>query len=372
MLHIKKRGEIYHVFWYERKRGEKKGRHRSKGVSPLYEVAKVWAANKAAYLYAKKNNLPITNYPFLDFCDDYLEEITSNKRERTQSKDNTILDHFKRLCPYITLAEQFTDEALKSYIKGRKEDGVTDVTINREIGMLKNMQSYAFENKYIDQDYSKKTKPKIIKTAYKKYVPSLEEIQYLFDTATEPIITACILILWHSMRPGEACNTELTDFNWSDLLIRVQDKPHLNWYPKNESSKRDIPINTDRNEETGLDIKDYLWQRYQRAKELKTPFICFYEEDGRQLTEGVLSSMIVKLKKKPDSKLSKDFSAHKLRRAFIVKGGDSGKLLQTGVIAGHSSVNTTQKDYYSLTTHEAVNAMKNISFPIRFKSQKQK
>ena len=53
--------------------------------------------------------------------------------------------------------------------------------------------------------------------------------------------------------------------------------------------------------------------------------------------------MIVKLKKKPDSKLSKDFSAHKLRRAFIVKGGDSGKLLQTGVIAEpfHYSIYTT-------------------------------
>jgi integrase len=381
MLHIKKRGNIYHVFWYERKQNEnyddngnkkKIGKHRSKAISPLFEVAKTWAANKAAFLYAKKNNLPITNYPFLDFCDDYLEDVTSNKRDRTQIKDDLILRHFKRICSGVVLAEHFTDQALQNYITERKKEGVVPATINREIGMLKNMQRYGFENNYLPIDYAKKTEFLSIKTGHKKYVPSIEEIQYLFDTAEEPIITACILMLWHSMRPGEACNIELSDFNWQDLSIRVQDKPHLKWYVKNESSKRDIAINTDYNEESGLDIKGHLLKRYELAKKIGTKFICFYEEDGRQLTEGVLASMIVKLKKKPDSKLNKAFSAHKLRRAFITKGGDEGELLKAGIIAGHSSIKTTQGDYYAMTLSEEKKTMSKISFPVRFKSQKSK
>jgi Site-specific recombinase XerD len=376
MLHIKKRGEIYHVFWYERKGDDRKARHRSKAISPLLEVAKVWAANKAAYIYAVKNNLPITNYSFYDFCDDYIADVTSTKRERTQGIDETIIKTFKRICPHVTLVEHFTDVPLSFFIKKRKEEKLLPSSINREIGVLKNMQSFAFKRNMFVQDYSKKTKFLAEKNSFRRYVPSLEEIQYLFDNVEEPIKTACILILWHSMRPGEACHTELTDFNWSDdpqnAYIRVQDKPHLNWYPKNDSSKRDIPINQDKDAELGLDIQKHLWNRYQAAKALKTPFICFYDDDGRQLTEGVLSSMITKLKNKKGSKLDSQFSPHKLRRAFVVKGGDTGKLLQAGILAGHSSIETTQQDYYSLTNHEAVNTMQSISFKIRLKSKDKK
>jgi integrase len=148
------------------------------------------------------------------------------------------------------------------------------------------------------------------------------EVETFMSNIHEPYLTACQLALWHGLRRGEVCHLELTDIDFSNNIIKIQKKPHLNWNPKNETSIRTIPIH--------LKIKNYLNKRYIQAKKSKSKFICFFEDSGKELDEDVLSSMFIKLKKKINIErkgkiLSGNFSFHSLRHKFITTLINSGQ-----------------------------------------------
>jgi hypothetical protein len=138
MPHIRKRGKIYYCYWYEN------GRHHSKAISPNLSTTKEWIAGLHNRLYARKNGVIIRNFLFSDFCREYIEKHSkATKRERTQKKDVYVIASFIKKCPSIAYTSQFDDKALAEYISIRKKDDISDATINRELGLLKNMQSYA-------------------------------------------------------------------------------------------------------------------------------------------------------------------------------------------------------------------------------------
>ena len=103
-------------------------------------------------------------------------------------------------------------------------------------------QVYAYNNKYHDKNYSPFTKLLKLPTKTRDYIVSDFEIETFMSNIYEPYLTACQLALWHGLRRGEVCHLELTDIDFSNNIIKVQKKPHLNWNPKNETSIRTIPI----------------------------------------------------------------------------------------------------------------------------------
>ena len=282
MPHIKKRNKIYYVYWYEQ------GKHHSKAISPSAKDAEKWAANLTLRLYRQKNGIPVRFYPFSEFVKEYIEEYTLYKKPRTQLRDKSVLKTFIKMFPDIEYVKDFDDLILKQYISRRLSLGKEKATINRELGILKNMQKVAYEKKYLEKNLSLKTKFLDIDNNIDKYIITNEETQYIFEHINEPLKTAFVLGLTCGMRVGEACHIELTDINFEMNVIFIRPKEKMGWEPKNQTSIRDVPIHPD--------YKDYLMKRYNLAKKVKSNLLCCYE-DGHALNESTISSLIVKFKK---------------------------------------------------------------------------
>lgn len=354
MPHIKKRNKIYHVFWYEQ------GKHHSKAIGPSLKDAETWAANLTLRLYSKKNGLPIRYYPFNDFLKEYAEEYIKFKSKRTQERDITTLKHLLRLFKDFKYVSEFNELALKQYILYRTQEGASKATINRELGTLKNMQKVAFEKKYLEENISLKTKFLDIKDNTTTYVPSDKEIQYIFNKIHEPLKTAFVLGLTCGMRSGEVCHIELQDIDFDNNIINIRPKPHLEWAPKNQTSIRNVPIHPQ--------YKDYLLKRYNFANKVKSNLICCYD-DGRALTEDVISALIGKLRRK-DSKIDKRFHFHTLRHKFITISANSGiPMIQLKNIVGHANTKVTENIYYHSSDQKNIEAVAKIDMPLTIKNR---
>ena len=349
MPHIKKRNKIYYVYWYEQ------GKHHSKAISPLLKDAETWSANLVLRLYSKKNGLPIRFYPFKDFVKEYINEYVRYKMTRTQERDLTTIKHLLRMFPNLEYVKDFNELILKQYISNRLKNGTSKASINRELGTLKNMQKIAFEKGYLESNISTKTKTLNIKDNVATYIPSDKEIQFIFDKINEPLKTAFVLGLTCGMRSGEVCHIELSDIDFNNNIIHIVPKPHLNWFPKNNTSVRDVPIHPK--------YKHYLMSRYKVAKKAKSSLLCFYEDDKRPLLERVIPSIISKLRRRYG--IDNRFHFHTLRHKFITLTANSGvPMIQIKNIVGHSTTKVTENIYYHSTNQKNIEAISSVNIPL--------
>lgn len=350
MPHICKRNKIYYVFWYENHK------HHCKAISPSYKEAEQWSANLTLRLYARKNGMPVRFYPFKDFVQEYIKEYTNFKAKKTQKRDFITIKNFVSAFPNIEYVKDFNDLSLKRYIQIRLNDGKSKGTINRELGTLRNMQRVAFDKGYLEENVADKTKSLKNKDNIANYIPTDEEIKFMFDKIHEPLKTAFVLGLTCGMRSGEICHLELSDIDFNNNILHIRPKPKMNWYPKNNTSIRDVPIHPA--------YKDYLLKRYNIAKKVKSNFLCCYENDGRPITETVIASMITKLRRRYN--IDKRFHFHTLRHKFITITANSGvPMIQIKNIVGHSQIKVTENIYYHSTNKKNVEAISTVEMPIK-------
>lgn len=355
MPHIKKRGNIYYVYWYENKK------HHSKAISPIEKDAIKESAKITLRIYSKKNGTTISNYPFLDFVQEYIDEYVNFKRLRTRQRDRITIKTFLTLCPEIQTVSSFDELSLKNYQKRR--NGKAEATINRELGTLKHMQKIAYEKKYLEEDISKKTKFLDTKDNTTDYIPSDNEIQIYFDNIiSEPMINASIFGM-HGMRSGEAVHIAPEDMDFVQNIIKIREKKEDDWKPKNKSSSRDVPIHPL--------YKNYFFSRYKLAIKNKFKYLCCYN-DGRCLTEGTIASLIYKMKTKQlKGQLSPDFHFHALRHKFItMAGNDNVPLIQISKIVGHSNTKLTEKIYYHNSPAKNLESISKVNMLVKLKKKK--
>lgn len=351
MPHVRKRGNIYYVYWYEQKK------HKSKPVSPIEKDAIAEAAKITLRLYAKKNGTTISNYPLLDFIQEYIKEYVNYKSLRTRKRDKITINTFLTLCPEIKTVSAFDDLSLKNYKMRRK--GKAEATINRELGTLKHMQKIAFEKNYLSEDVSKKTKFLEIEDNQTGYIPSDSDLKIYFANISEPMINASIFGML-GMRAGEAVHIAPEDMDFVQNIIKIRAKEEDGWEPKNKTSARDVPMHPD--------YRNYFFKRYKIAVKNKYKYMCYYD-DGRCLNESTLSSIIYKLKtKRLEDKIDPKFHFHSLRHKFItLAGNDNIPLIQIAKIVGHSSTKLTEKIYYHSSAKKNLESISRIDMPVKIK-----
>jgi integrase len=151
------------------------------------------------------------------------------------------------------------------------------------------MQSYAYQNQYHHKNYSPLTKIlKLSENSRDKYIPSEQEIDVFLNILSEPYLSASLISLYHGLLRGEVCHLELPDFDFENKTISIKPKPHLNWYPKNETSIRTVPIHPA--------MTDFLLDRYKKAARIGANFICFYDDDGHKKTAFIHKKRVYKEK----------------------------------------------------------------------------
>ncbi|MCL2143964.1 MAG: site-specific integrase [Endomicrobia bacterium] len=136
------------------------------------------------------------------------------------------------------------------------------------------------------------------------------------------------------LRPGEACNLPVENIDMDKRVIHIQ--ANGNWKPKNATSKRTLPFDAN--------LHKYLKTVLKRNK---GAYLCSYE-DGRQMNESVLSSMVRKFKKEIEEKHKgydfSGFGAKELRHYYATRLKVQGaRQSAISLSMGHSNEEVTQR-----------------------------
>jgi integrase len=185
-------------------------------------------------------------------------------------------------------------------------------SINRDIGMLKNLARWGYKKRYLSSNYYDLVDAYPETDSQKKRPFTDEEIQKIIDNTKYPQLEAHIFSIWHGMRAGEICPLECSDFVWSNNpkiekdYIKIRNKPHLNTLVKTKQSERDVPIHPF--------WRNHLKKVWEQARKKSNFFLLTYE--GKPLSPGGLSSYTRKLFKKLKF-APKELSFHSARQAYV-------------------------------------------------------
>ena len=372
MAFVYKRGDIYYVAWREwvvDDKGNRKRIQQSRAISPDKQAAQEFSARKTLNAYTEKNKLTKNNMPIQEFFEDYKNNYSiKNKRQATLQKDEIIWKTFRRTCPEVSVTQHFDDTALNNYMS-RRLKGIGSKTknkpkkssINREIGMLKNLARWGYRNRYLSSNYYDLVDRYSETDSQKKRPFTDDEIQKILDNTTYPQREAHILSIWHGMRAGEICALECSDFVWADAnspnsrdYIKIRNKPHLMKFVKTKQSARDIPIHPF--------WRNHLYDVWLKAKEKSKYFLLTRENSG--LSNGGLSSYTGKLFKSLNFP-KKEISFHSGRHTFATRIKDGGGSINIASRSlGHSNTRITEQVYTDFKPQEHFNVVEFVKIDI--------
>jgi integrase len=371
MAFVYKRGNIYYVGYRITvldENGKKVRKQVSEPVSPDKQAAEEYAAKKTLNEYADKKKLLKRDMPIQTFYEEYQKNYSSkNKREKTLHRDNLIWETFKRVCPEVVITEQFDDTTLNNYMHRRIANGkmngekLKKASVNREIGMLKNLARWGYKNRYLSTNYYDLVDKYPETDSQKKRPFTDEEIQKIIDNTRYPQLEAHILSIWHGMRAGEICPLECSDFVWSNNpktekdYIKIRNKPHLNTLVKTKQSERDVPIHPF--------WRNHLKKVWEQSRKKSNFFLLTYE--GKPLRPGGLSSYTRKLFKKLKF-TPKELSFHSGRHTYATRIKDGGGSINVASKSlGHSNTRITEEVYTDFKPHEHFNVVDYIKINVK-------
>lgn len=140
------------------------------------------------------------------------------------------------------------------------------------------------------------------------------------------------------------------DESYAEIKYRSEDKKSIIKSPKNESSKRTVPLNN-----KAIEMLDWIEQLHPNHK--SNDFVCKTKSNkivGQQYLHYTLQRML----KAIDFPLEPKVSIHALRHTFGSLLYDQGVDLKTiSLLLGHSSIKTTESIYVDVTKQKLQNAV---------------
>jgi site-specific recombinase XerD len=262
----------------------------------------------------------------------FAEKYLANRRYRLRAwkRDalsvRTLLMHFsgKQL-------SAITPSDIENYISKRRNEGVSNATINRELSCLKRMYTLAVKwgdakkNPVTDVDFLEEPPGRT------RFL-TVEECQGLVECSQEHLRPIVLTALLTGMRLGELLNLK-----WAHVHIDHVIDPYIEIEISKNNKKRFVPLNSEM-----VELLSAL-----RAK-ARGPEHVFLSIRGKPL-QSVEKPFLRALK---EANIS-DFRWHDLRHTFashfVMNGGD---LLALKEILGHSSLQMVQRYAHLSAAHK--------------------
>ncbi len=297
---------------------------------------------------------PAQHASWSDFRKRYLEYSRTNKRPRSQSKDEYILRTFTDIIKPISIKD-FSAMNLENYKAYLKNGNKSDETINRHLNTLKNCGTKISE--WYNCDHPVKSVRRIKKTRKLNIrIYSQDELKQLFRVLKpySPMETAAMIALHAGFREEEISFLTWEDVDFAAHRVNVTSKPKYNWQPKDyeERSNRMTP-----------ELEEYLREVHRRAKD-KHGWVLTSRTGQRIPADEISQLFCCKLIKKAGLK-GKGLRFHTLRKnnaTKLAESGASAKFLMRWL--GHSSLEPVMV-YLGITDNAEDTVVGRISFTVR-------
>jgi len=251
---------------------------------------------------------------FNALADCYMKDY-AEKEKKSWKTDEFRLRKIKECLGDAKLVK-ITDSMIRDYRQQRLDDGISPLTANREMALLKKMFNYAIEKGMVSENPARKVKKfSETDTARDRTLSPDEEPRLLAELA--PHIRPIVLVALHAgLRLGETLGLKWNDVNFEKRNIRVE-------HTKNKKA-RFIPLNS------------FLYAEFARLRTAKLDGKIVFPFKRRSLRTGFENAL--------KSAKIEGFTFHDLRRTF------GTRLLEKGVnivtiqkLYGHSSILVTQR-----------------------------
>jgi len=271
-----------------------------------------------------------------EFAKEYFAYYRANRRPQSVQRHVTAYRALQPTFGHLRLSE-ISPLAIERYKRQREEDGVSEVTINRELAFLKNLFTKAIEWEKIDENPVKKVR---------FYREDNARTRFLTDEEEERLLAPCksplqplVGIALHTGFRG----SELGSLTWHDIDFRRRTVTVRAGYAKNGES-RAVPMN----EVLTTTLKAVKLQSADGEKVFcsreGTPYRSFRTTFQRAVRLAVLA----------------DFTFHDLRHTF------ASRLVMAGVdlptvkeLLGHKDLGMTMR-YAHLSTDHTQAAVKKL------------
>ena len=366
-MSIRKRGKIWYCYYRivaRKNNGEPYIKQIAEPVGTDYQAALFFDAHKKAETFAEKHGKIKPAMNIDDFFEKYCVEYSNGKKKPTTIiRDKLTWRIFKRICPEVRTTKDFTDDALINFKVRRltshaKKANIKRASVNREIGMLKNLAKWGYKHRYLDANYYDLVEKYNESDSVKRPAFTDEQLKLLIDNSNFPCRAAYILGAWQGMRRSEICFLEHSDFNWEENTIEIKSKPHLGWSPKTKTSERIMPIHPY--------IINEIKQYWNEGKNKSTFFLC--KADGKQLQPRELTTETRKLCRKLG--IPEELSLHSTRHTFATRIQEGGApLRKVSKLLGHANTQITEQQYTHFKETEHFDAINNLKIDVELKQK---
>jgi integrase len=250
---------------------------------------------------------------FKELSDLYMKNY-AQKEKKSWRTDEFRLRKIKESLGDIKLTE-ITDSTIRDYRQQRLDEGISPLTANREMALLKKMFSYAAEKGMIGENPARKVKMFSEADTARDRVLSRDEEQRLFS-GLAPHMKPIVLVGLHAgLRLGEVLGLKWSDINLEKRTVKAE-------HTKGKRA-RFVPLNS------------VLCAEFERLRTAKLDAKIIFPFKRRSVRTGFENAL--------KAAKIEDFTFHDLRRTFGTRLLESGvDIVTIQKLYGHSNVLTTQ------------------------------
>ncbi|MFA5394345.1 MAG: site-specific integrase [Candidatus Ratteibacteria bacterium] len=318
---IYKKGKNYYIDYYVNGKRKREKIGLSKSLAELVLKKRKIEIAEGKFLDKKKEE----RTKFKDFANEFIEVYAKNNK-KSWKRDILSINNLNKSFADKCLS-RITPYEIENYKNKRKNDGVSEATINRELACLKIIFSKAVEWGRVMDNPVKRIKFFRENNQRQRYLPP-EELKRVLKNAREPFKTIILVALGTGFRQANVVN-----LRWKDINL----------------TQRKIYLNQEDTKSGEREFKDMIEPVYnalsdvrlnQQINSINSEYV-FISSRKTKIAQGSVQHYFRKLMKRLDIP---DFHFHDLRHVYgSYMAMFSNNLRITQELMGHKSIQSTMR-----------------------------